>query len=629
MLREHRWSYAGLGLVLTAAAAVVGSSLVLRSSAHRTTPDASGLTPNESAKLKILSESGQTASLFIAVLGGFVAIFIVMQTMSFVVDSRQTELARLRLAGGSSSQVTSLILCECALLGLLASTIGSFAGLLWANPYAEILAAQNNWPPGVAVELHLTPVFWSIAIMTAVTTLGAWFAAFRIGRTAAVDAVKRSPTTRCPMPRVRWILAAVGFVVTVLFAVLPSEWIDYRLSAAAVGAGAVLMTSAMAPVIVPAVARVLGALVSPFAPGAALVAREHAVYDARRTAALATPIIILLGIGTVFGSLAQTGRAESAQGLTELTKTDVVVEADNIVAGSYSSVDSLPEVAGFTRIRHTENWSWAEANILPGEVLDIMAIQPENFADFVPVNFESGGIDDIHENNVAALSSSASVGDVLEIEASDGSKTRLRVAATVEPTRFVYGSILLDESSLNLDEAPSEDIWLLSAAHGVSQERLVRAVEGVVPDALVLCWQEWVDRSISEDVKSQRSAILTIVGGASILALISLGQSTIAAVRERRAELALLAKTGAGRGSLIGTVVIESVITTITAVILGTAIATAVYFRMETSLAAVNDELSPMVPFGILGLVLSACALTNIGSAAISSIFTTRRISSK
>lgn len=159
MLREHRWSYAGLGLVLTAAAAVVGSSLVLRSSAHRTTPDASGLTPNESAKLKILSESGQTASLFIAVLGGFVAIFIVMQTMSFVVDSRQTELARLRLAGGSSSQVTSLILCECALLGLLASTIGSFVVSCGRTPMQRFSPHKTTGHPELQSSFTSLPYF--------------------------------------------------------------------------------------------------------------------------------------------------------------------------------------------------------------------------------------------------------------------------------------------------------------------------------------------------------------------------------------------------------------------------------------------------------------------------------------
>lgn len=616
MLREHRWSYAGLVVILMTASTVVGSSFILFDAARTTDIDVSGLGTNEAAKLIVLAQNGRFISSFMAILGSYVAVLLVSQTMSFVVDGRRRELALLRLAGASPRQVTGMVLKESTLLAFACSIVGALLSLPLAAPYAEILSRQNNWPPGFPVTVHVTALFWCVVVMTLVSVAGAFTAARRIGRTAPLDAVRAVRSVRRAMPLMRWVLAGAGLAAVAVFLLLPPQTLNYQISTAGVGAGAVLLVSAVAPVIVPAIARVFGGAIMLIAPGAGLVAREHTVHDARRTAALATPIIILLGLGSVFGMMAQTGRSEMALGLEALAHTDVVVEfpTNEPDADSFHAVVDFPEVQAATQVQRADDWAWAEPNMPADDYPQLMGIDPETFTHFVPAKFESGGIDDVSGTDVAVLTGVGEIGDTFELEAPDGTPVTVDVVAVVESTSFTYGTFLVDLDGLTLDAGATADTWLIESASVAS---LVTTLEDVVSPGDVFTHDSWVEQSVARSVESQQAAILTIVGGAAILALFSLAQSTLASVRGRRNELELLTKLGALRRSVVGSIVIESGITAVTASILAIAVTGLVYTRMATALYALNPTLSPIIPTEILALILAACVAISVTAAAI------------
>lgn len=628
MLREHRWSYVGLAVVLIAASTVVGSSFILFEAARTAEIDVSGLGGNEAAKLIGLALSGRFISSFMAVLGAFVAVMLVSQMMSFVVDGRRRELALLRLAGASPSQTTGMVLKESIMLGVACSIAGALLALPLAAPYAEILSRQNNWPPGFPVTIHASALIWCVVVMTLVAVIGAFTAARRIGRTAPIDAVRAVATVRKNMPPMRWMLTGVGLVAVVVFLLLPPQSLNHQITTAGVGAGAVLLVSALAPVIVPAIARVFGGAVTLVAPGAGLVAREHTTHDARRTAALATPIIILLGLGSVFGMMAQTGRSEMALGLDALTHTDVVVEFDNNEAdpGALQTTVALTEARAGTQVQLADDWAWDEPNMPVDDYPQLMGIDPDTFTHFVPALVESGSIDDISGTDVGVVAGVGDVGDTFNLEAPDGSSITVHVVAVVESTSFVYGTFLVDLNGIPLDLGITTDTWLIESASGTSATRLAMALDDVVSPGQTFTHRAWVEGSVAQSVASQQAAILTIVGGAAILALFSLSQSTLASVRERRDELELLTKLGARRRSVIGSIMVESGITAVTASILAVAVTGLVYARMATALHALNPALSPIIPSSILMLILTACVLVSIASAAVGATLSLRRI---
>lgn len=640
MLREHRVTYAGLAAVLIAASAVVGSSLILFAAASTGDIDVSGLGANAAAKLIGLAENGRFISAFMAVLGAFVAVLLAAQTMTFVVDGRRRELGLFRLAGASPWQTARMILTESALLGVACSIVGVLLAMPLAPLYASVLSAQNNWPPSLQVVVRPSAVIWCVVVMTLVALAGALLAARRIGRAAPIEAVRAVANVRRNMPPSRWVFAGVGLAAIGLFLLLPPERLNQQIAAAGVGAGTVLLAAALAPVIVPGVARACGGLVSLVAPGAGLVAREHAAHDARRTAALATPIIVLLGLGSVFGMMAQTGRSEKALGLEALTHTDAVVEFTAHEPGPdvLREAASLPETAAITQVKRADDWAWGEAGMPADDYPQLVGITPDTFTHFVPAQFLAGTIDDISGTDVAVLAGGGDIGDTVALGgtfalgdsvallAPGGALVTVRVAAVVEPTSFVYGTFLVDAEGMPLGLGPTADTWLVEAAEGAGASRLVGALEPVVSPSQALEHGAWVDDTVARSVTSQQATILTIVGGAAILALFALAQSTLASVRERRDELELLTKLGARSRSVVGSVVVESGITALTGGLLAAAVAGLVYLRMATALAAVGSGLAPVVPVGLLGAVLAACIAVSALSAAVGALLALRRL---
>lgn len=627
MLREHRWPYAGLAVILVAASTVVGSSFILFEAARTTDIDVSGLGANEAAKLIVLAKNGRFISSFMAVLGSFVAVLLVSQTMSFVVDGRRRELALLRLAGASPRQITGMVLKESALLAFACSIVGALLSLPLAAPYAEILSRQNNWPQGFPVTVHITALFWCVVVMTLVSVAGAFTAAQRIGRTAPIDAVRAVTLVRRAMPLMRWALAGIGLASVIVFLLLPPQSLNYQITTAGVGAGAVLMVSAVAPVIVPAIARLFGGVITLIAPGAGLVAREHTVHDARRTAALATPIIILLGLGSMFGMMAQTGRSELALGLDTLTHTDVVVEfTHGPDSNLFQSVGDPPEVQAATQIQRADDWAWNEPDMPVDDYPQLMGINPDTFTHFVPVKFESGSIDDVTGTNVAVLTGVGEIGDTFELKAPDGTPVTIHIVAVVESTSFTYGTFLVDLNGLTLNAGATADTWLIESASGASVSSLVTTLENIALSGHAFTHHAWVEQAVARSVESQQAAILTIVGGAAILALFSLVQSTLASVRARQDELELLTKIGARQRSVVGSIVVESGIIAVTASILAIAVTGLVYTRMATALHTFDPALSPMIPTEILAVILAACVSVSFISAAMGASLTLNRI---
>lgn len=625
MLREHRWSYVGLAVVLFASSVLVGSSLTLVQSAQAGRVDLTGLSANQSAELLGLAGSGRFISGLMAGLGVFVAVLLVSQTMSFVVEGRRRELALLRLTGASPRQVTGMVLRESVILGLVCSAVGALASLPLAGPYAELLTKQDNWPPGVPVGVHLSALVWCVVLMTLVSVVGAFTAARRIGRTPPIEAVQSVSAVPRLMPPIRWVVAGLGAIAVVVFLLLPPQSVNFQLSTAAVGGGAVLLVSALAPLVVPSIARLLGGALTVVAPGAALVARERTVHDARRSAALATPIILLLGLGAVFGTIAQTGRAESAQGLREITHAHAVAERGSEQAqpsqapehDGMSGTKELAEIGAITRIQRAGDWSWNEPAMAPESWLSIMGIDPATFTHFVPAQVKQGSLADVRGRNVAAISGTANIGDSLHLTTPGGTDLTVKVVATVESTSFIYGSLLLDQRELNRDPGATMDTWLAEPAAGVTDEQLVAALRQAAPAVQVMTGEEWIEHSVSQSVAKQQAAIFTIIGGAALLAVFSLAQSTLASVRERRRELELLTRIGARRRSAMASIVIESAITAATAAILAIAVTVLVYARMNTALLGMGSAISPIVPVGILAAVLLICVLTSTGSSAV------------
>lgn len=618
MLREHRWTYCGLALVIVVASMLITASLCLSATGRSPDIDLTTLTANEQIRMTIDLATAEIAPLFITAISAFAGIFLVAQTMSFVVDSRRQELAQLRLLGSSRRQVTSMILMESAVLALFSAPLGAVLAIPTLTPYTELLASQNNWPAILAPRFHIGAAVIGILLVVGVAVTGAFVSARRIAKTAPIEAVQTVPSTRKLMPFSRWIFFAAGIAAVIwFFSLHPSRGSDWVMLPAAVGGGGILCAIALAPLIVPAVARVVGAVVALIAPGAGLVAREHVSHAARRTTAMATPVLLAIGVGGVGGMAILTMVAEEKAKSDRVSNASVVVEKalTGESEGAFEAVTGLDEVSEVTRIQESDEWSWAGADRGRDYFPQLVGIDPVTLPNFLQPHVVVGNLADVRGNNVAVLDDPQLLGQNFEIQSPAGDRVTVRVAAVVEMTPLLFGTFIVDQSAFDLSVSdgsktvlgePSET-WFVQGASDVDTGQTVKVVADVVPEARVSDLASWAKERSDAEIRRVQSAVGTFFGGAAVLAIVSLTQSAFTGTRERGTELGLLRRVGARRRSVIGTVVTEFLVVVTAAALLSLGVIALMYERMSSAIADMGMQVTPVVPIVPLVAVVLVC----------------------
>ncbi|GAA4259030.1 FtsX-like permease family protein [Dactylosporangium darangshiense] len=202
----------------------------------------------------------------------------------------------LRATGATPGQIRRMVYSEALLVAVVASAAGALAGpalgrrlLPWAAPSWITAPSDHSWPGWTAFGTG-----------TAVALLGAVAAAWRAGRMRPGEALHDAAVEDRAMPLTRRLLGIV--VLLGALAMMAATAIGdpgsatnrktYMPVVMLLVAGAGLL----APALVRPVARLLTAPLSRLRGAAALVASTSATASARRTAAIAAPVLVTVGL---------------------------------------------------------------------------------------------------------------------------------------------------------------------------------------------------------------------------------------------------------------------------------------------------------------------------------------------
>jgi putative ABC transport system permease protein len=614
-LREHRWAYAGLVVVVGAASAVATASIGLLAAAG----DGDGLVlahdaPRAAAEARVALESVQYVTGVIAGVGLFFTVFLVGSAVGFAVEGRRRELAMLRLAGATPGRVTRLVLGESAAVSVVAGAGGAVLGLAGLAPYAALLVRLDLAPPGFAPSPRPAVAIVCAAGVALVAIVGAFAPARRVGRVRPIEALAQNEAVRTRLGRGRVVRGALGTALAVALLVLPPSVGEVQAVTLLLAAASVVALSAFAPVVIPAVARVVGVVAVRLAPGAGLVAREHASWDVRRTAALGNPVLLITALASALFMVAQTGQAVGLLSWEDQFRADVMastvrtIEAD----GDGDRLD-LGGRAMALRYETSDEWAWPEG--LPG-LPTVAWTEPTAVASVVDAAVLGGQLSDVRGDAVATTDSSAHVGDTVEILAPDGSLRSLTVAAVVESTAFMQDDVIAADDSLRLAGDVVTSQWFVTGSSDTDLAAVLADVRRSLPDAHVSTVREWIDSRIQAGREAQTQGLSALIGGAGVLALCSVAQSVGTSIRERRSELRLLQLVGAPRRPVVGTAVVEVVVVLATSAALAAVAAAAMYGRLVSYLRHEQVGLAPSLPVGVLGFVLVAAVTVATVSAA-------------
>lgn len=627
-LREHRWAYAGLVVIVGAASALATASIGLLAAAG----DGDGLSLTHealraAAEARVALESVQYVTGLIAGVGLFFAVFLVGSAVGFAVEGRRRELALLRLAGATPGRVTRLVLGEAAVVSVAAAAGGAVLGVIGLAPYAALLVRLDLAPPGFVPSVRPVVAVACAAGVALVAAAGAVPPARRVSRVRPIEALGQSEAVRTRLGRGRSVRGALATATAATLLVLPPSVGEVQAVTLLLAGAAVVALSAFSPVVIPAVARVVGVVAARLAPGAGLVAREHAAWDVRRTAALGNPVLLLIALASALFLVAQTGQAVGLVSWQDQLRADVMASSARTVGADGESVQvqvrpDLGDGAVWVRYETSDGWAWPEGR--PG-LPTVAWTAPAALGSVVDAAVLAGRLSDVQGDEVATTDRSASVGDTVEIVAPDGALRTFTVAAVVAPTAFVQDDVIAADDSLREAGDVVDSRWFVAATAGTEVSAVLEAVRRALPEADVSTVREWIDVRIQEGRDAQTQGLSALIGGAGILALCSVAQSVGTSMRERRGELRLLQRVGAPRRSLVGTAVLEVVVVLVTAALLSALVAGALYGRMVSYLRHDLVDLAPSVPVGVLVVVLAAAAGVAVVSAGVGAWAATSR----
>ncbi|MFZ4583900.1 MAG: ABC transporter permease [Acidimicrobiia bacterium] len=291
----------------------------------------------------------RVALLVFAGISLFVGTFIIFNTFSIVITQRLRELALLRAIGAGGRQVTLSVLGESLLVGVLASIVGTFFGVLLTFVLRTALNAIGAKLP--AGDLIIAPRTFVVAMSVGVVvTVGSSILpAIRAARTPPVAAMRDLPEAASARPLAR---TALGVLVTVIGFVVFGFGLfgkfDNSIYAVGAGAGIVFIgVFLLSPVISTPMSHTLGAPLRAWRGIAGQLAQENAVRNPRRTATTAAAVMIAVALVALITIFAGSLNATVDKVVSSSFRSDFVVNSGDFPGMSpdyLEKIQQLPEV---------------------------------------------------------------------------------------------------------------------------------------------------------------------------------------------------------------------------------------------------------------------------------------------
>lgn len=548
--------------------------------------------------------------LLFAGIAGFVAVLVIANTFTILFAQRSRDLALLRCVGATRRQLLRSVRVESLLLALVAASVGVLGGT--AAGYG-ITALVRIFAGDRIGAVELSPTWLAAAFVGGVlTTLAAaWWPTRAVAKLSPLAALRpvSADTARSHAGRVR---IAFGLLVgaagaALLAAAVAAESMEILMLGGMTSFVGILL---LGPILVPALLRLVGAVVGRTGPSARIAA-ANTVRNPRRSAA--TTASLLVGVTLTTAVLTGMASARSAMDAemdashpvdVALTATSAVgdelvhdvEQVDGVsgavgvpgVMGSLENVDGISILAPTTRERTIGR--------------DEEALTPGEGEVLVPY-----GVIDSLENGLPEEVSVTADGHT--------STLRARAVSTEWGEALLVAPDTLDELG---DGAGTLAVWV-RAEDGADADTLVGDLGAVARSAGLetadaLQDRAWIDLQLDVLVW----AVLGLLGVGVAIALVGIANTVGLSVLERGREHALLRALGLTRRQLRRVLAAEGLLLSVVAALLGTALGvTYAWMGVATAVRPHVPDVSLELPWLQLAGVLLAAALAGLAACVL------------
>ncbi len=562
----------------------------LRTAITEVLPVGAQAVTNEEAADELRQQIAEALGIFNTILLAFAGIalvvgsFIIANTFTMLVAQRARELALLRAIGASRRQITSAVLTEAGLIGLLSSVIGVGLGVGLAFGLRAALRLFGLDTPFGGLIVAPRTIAVALAVGVIITLLVAWLPAKRAGSLPPVAAMRDDVSL--PSRSLNWrIFSGLALIL----ASIAAGWFALEVSVEDSGRGAQLAGVSAATgllglvVLAPSLVRsVIGFLGAPFSfRPVGKLARENDQRNPRRTAATASALMIGLALITALATLGASLQVSVSETIDEVIGADLVLSPSGF--GSFSPevskiVQANPNVSEVAAIRSVPALIGADFFAgTPGEVTVLNGVSPDAFEGLLAVEVVEGDLSRLDIGKVAIDTESAkafnlAVGDTTTLTFSIF-PLPLEVVAIYEGALLING-FLTSTTALEVAGVPPADSAVFAK---VSDDSLIAQTQLQIKDSLsqypgveVVNQAEFKDQ-VQGQVDQLLALVTLLILLAVIVAFVGVVNTLALGVIERTREIGLLRAIGMSRRQIGRMVVIESFLITLFGLTLGLA----------------------------------------------------------
>ena len=523
---------------------------------------------------------------FLLAFGGialFVGSFVIANSLSITIAQRTRELATLRMLGASRRQVLGSIIAEALVVGVVASVIGLFLGLLLAKGLFRLFDAVGFTLPNTGLVFETRTVIVALVAGIVVTLLASLRPAVRATRVPPVAAVREGAT----LPPGRFarfrgagaLLMAAGGFGALLYALF-SDGLDTTGILIWMGVGALLIFLGVALFssrLVRPLAHVLGWPATRIGGAAGLLARDNARRNPQRTASTAAALMIGLALVTLVATLASGIVASFKGSVNDLFTGDFAITAQNNFSPiPIDAAEAAAKVRGVTAV----------GNVRTGEALRngdagfMTAVNP-GVREVISLDWKEGS-----QNVIALLGqegafvdegwaedNSAEMGSAVEVTFPNGKSRQFFVEGIFDPPTggSPFAPVTISAEVWDAEIPQPRNLYSFLKMEGGATEENQAALDAALrdfPNAKAQTREQFIDNQIS-GLSSILNILYVLLALSVIVSLFGIVNTLVLTVFERTREIGMLRAIGMTRRQVRRMIRHESVITALIGAAIG------------------------------------------------------------
>jgi putative ABC transport system permease protein len=375
--------------------------------------------------------------------------------------------------------------------------------------------------------------------------------------------------------------------------------------------------AALAPLLVPPVAWLVGLLPARLTTASGLLAQQHARAALRRTASTAAPVMVAVAItGSVLTTLA-TISASTVAAAAERTTADLVVLPDGTPGLARSAVEAIRAADGVAAASPSKSTTLSTKD--PGDLAldtyDAEAVDPAAYLASQRRGVQAGSLAELHGGAVAVSSAHAGMygwrlGERIDGRLVDGTPVRLRVVAILDDALGAPEVLLPLDLVRQHQPTALVDSVLVAVRDGGDPGRVAAALRAELTSAgaTVTSTGAWLAAGAAQAQQANRFAIVVLLGMSMTYTMIAIANTMVMAASQRRRELAVLRLTGVTVAQVMRALTWETVMVLVAGVGFGAVAAAAGVLGIWGALDQLSDATRLVVPWGWLLAVVGAAA---------------------